>query len=255
MTKLEQAARRAVAWLSAQLPEYHDVLKDLVEALAEQAEQRSDSERMGPVAWLWRMHGWAITAHGKHRAIKTYVDVCKPPVETQASGDFIDLTPLYAAPVEPVKQVPLSTNLTGLPTNLAGLHTNQTEQEPVAHELRRNKAEREYFNARPQIDTLDRRNVFRAGFDAFANAGKPIIEPVKQEPIGYTAKQYDGDYNGNIIYEHKHKEHFVPVYAAPVRTKDLTPEEILNALAALPISRTRLDEARAVIAADRELNK
>ena len=72
-----------------------------------QAARAQEQAEQEPVAWMWRMHGWSITAHGKHRAIKKYVDVCKPPVETQASDDFIDLTPLCAAPVEPVKQEPI----------------------------------------------------------------------------------------------------------------------------------------------------
>jgi len=73
------------------------------------------------------------------------------------------------------EQVPLSTNLDGLPANLA-------EQEYIQRETQRSKAEREYFDARPQIDTADRRNVFRAGFDAFAASSKPIAE---HEPVAW----------------------------------------------------------------------
>lgn len=51
---------------------------------------------MRPVAWMWKQHGWAITAHGKHRAIKTSVDVSRPPNSTIESLDFIGLWPLYA---------------------------------------------------------------------------------------------------------------------------------------------------------------
>jgi hypothetical protein len=52
----------------------------------------------GPVAWLWEMHGWLVTAHGKHRAIKRHVDTSRPPESTVNSDDFIRLVPLCAAP-------------------------------------------------------------------------------------------------------------------------------------------------------------
>ena len=40
-----------------------------------------------------------------------------------------------------------------------------TETERAVMEGRRNAASDEYFGARPQIDTMDRRRVFEAGFD------------------------------------------------------------------------------------------
>ena len=39
------------------------------------------------------------------------------------------------------------------------------ELERAKMEAARNEAEFRYFEARPQIDTLDRRRVFQAGFD------------------------------------------------------------------------------------------
>lgn len=50
-----------------------------------------------PVAWMWKMHGWAVTAHGKNHAVKIFTDVFQPPRSTQESPDFIELVPLYAA--------------------------------------------------------------------------------------------------------------------------------------------------------------
>ena len=54
-----------------------------------------------PVAWMWEMHGWIVTAHGKHRGKRRSVDVCRPPESTVNSDDFIRLVPLYASPAQP----------------------------------------------------------------------------------------------------------------------------------------------------------
>ena len=48
-----------------------------------------------PVAWAWEMHGWIVTAHGKHLGVKRFVDTCRPPVHILESDDFIKLVPLY----------------------------------------------------------------------------------------------------------------------------------------------------------------
>lgn len=48
-------------------------------------------------AWLWQQHGWCVTAHNKHRAVTRHVDLCRPPVSTQKSPDFISLAELYTA--------------------------------------------------------------------------------------------------------------------------------------------------------------
>jgi hypothetical protein len=61
-----------------------------------------------PVAWMWKEHGWVVTAHSKHRSVLTHVDTCTPPLSTQASHDFISLAPLYThadlAEVEQLRQ-------------------------------------------------------------------------------------------------------------------------------------------------------
>ena len=49
-------------------------------------------------------------------------------------------------------------------------------------------------------------------------------------------------------------ETFTPLYAAPVRTKDLTDDEIAQAVGS-PLDEVYLADFRAVIAADREKNK
>jgi hypothetical protein len=58
---------------------------------------KNSNKAAEPVAWLWRMHGWGVTAHSKYRTIKTYVDLCQPPIGTDQSPDFVELLPLYTA--------------------------------------------------------------------------------------------------------------------------------------------------------------
>ena len=85
-----------------------------------------------------------------------------------------------------------------------------------------------------------------------------LAEQTEQEPVAWGCRFQDGSIHDCICPE-AHAEcegdYNIPLYAAPVRTKDLTDDEIsvvfLN-------SREPLNEwsfARAVIAADREKNK
>jgi len=74
----------------------------------------------------------------------------------------------------------------------------------------------------------------------------------KQEPIGMII----GGRLESLVDEYETGAW--PIYAAPVRTKDLTDEEIVEALGydkSYRLKRWVLDDARAVIAADREKNK
>jgi hypothetical protein len=56
----------------------------------------SEKNNDKPVAWMWKYHGFVITAHGKHMAVNTRVDLCRPPEFLINSDDFIELVPLYS---------------------------------------------------------------------------------------------------------------------------------------------------------------
>ena len=78
---------------------------------------------------------------------------------------------------------------------------------------------------------------------------KALAEQAEQEPVGVVEGSGEWGIAGVLVAG-------VPIgtklYAAPVRTKDLTDDEIHNIRWHKP---TDIDFARAVIAADRELNK
>lgn len=57
----------------------------------------SNSGESNHVGWLWREHGWAVTAHSKNRCIKTSLDVSPPPLHVQRSPDFIEMRKVYAS--------------------------------------------------------------------------------------------------------------------------------------------------------------
>jgi hypothetical protein len=81
------------------------------------------------------------------------------------------------------------------------------------------------------------------------------IEPVKQEPVAWVAEDVcDGQFiNGRKrrIWWECIEGAGTPLYAAPVRTKDLTDDEIDR----IACNVSHKEFARAVIAADREKNK
>ena len=83
------------------------------------------------------------------------------------------------------------------------------------------------------------------------------VEPVKQEPETETIGMILGGELVALVEEYKTGAW--PIYAAPVRTKDLTDDEIEEVCARLWSGGWRKkamnDFARAVIAADRELNR
>ena len=81
--------------------------------------------------------------------------------------------------------------------------------------------------------------------DGVEEGRRQIIEQVEQEPV----KMMNSVGNTEAFLPMQQTAGFdIPLYAAPVRTKDLTDEEILK------ITDSLID-ARAVIAADREKNK
>ena len=78
--------------------------------------------------------------------------------------------------------------------------------------------------------------------------GAYCAEPAEQEPVAWMQ-----DRNDLYVADQRDKYYTIPLYAAPVRTKDLTDAEIWEIVDnTKPLA---LDFARAVIAADREKNK
>ena len=73
------------------------------------------------------------------------------------------------------------------------------------------------------------------------------IQQVEQEPVAWKDLTY-----GNL--HHQNFGNSTPLYAAPVRTKDLTDDEIAEAVGS-PLDEVYLADFRAVIAADREKNR
>ena len=88
---------------------------------------------------------------------------------------------------------------------------------------------------------------FENGYAA-AMSVADIAKEVEQEPVGWYKPS---DF---VLYRTKPDDVFVyiPLYAAPVRTKDLTDDEIAEIFSKYA---SDLYKARAVIAADREKNK
>ena len=100
-----------------------------------------------------------------------------------------------------------------------GWEPEQAEQEPFdmddhpPHRLCECRKCMEYFTPLPDCD-------------AFAASGKPIAEPVKQEPVGYAAQSVidwlvsdertDAAYSGINLYKNPTGNSTIPLYAAPV---------------------------------------
>ena len=76
----------------------------------------------------------------------------------------------------------------------------------------------------------------------------------EQEPVAWMQ-----DRNDLYVADQRDKYYTVPLYAAPVRTKDLTDDEIMkinvDTASIVPTCDRQFHFARAVIAADREKNK
>ena len=82
-------------------------------------------------------------------------------------------------------------------------------------------------------------------------------EQAEQEPVAW-GRVFDGDIIDCICPEEhalNEGDYTIPLYAAPVRTKDLTDDEIYTLYSEPCSDREMVEFARAVIAADRELNK
>lgn len=94
-----------------------------------------------------------------------------------------------------------------------------------------------------------------------------LAEQAEQEPVAYTNSDQLG-YLKDPLYENApmamwskpfDKRINIPLYAAPVRTKDLTDDEIVHLVNSVwfldELVVAKVNFARAVIAADREKNK
>ena len=129
---------------------------------------------------------------------------------------------LYAAPVQPVKQEPVVwglTDETGEVLDCISNHYKTTQPCTVDYDLP--------LYAAP-------------------------VQPVKQEPVAWIDRYGsvfefdDHDGTGNLLS---------PLYAAPVRTKDLTDSELMDCRSSDPAGGSWLESARAVIAKFKEKNK
>ena len=86
-----------------------------------------------------------------------------------------------------------------------------------------------------------------------------LAEQAEQEPVAYLRMGSDQRFVVTKAAEELVADKFHELYAAPVRTKDLTDDEIEESLRNIDYFKTysqiRIAAARAVIAADREKNK
>ena len=80
-----------------------------------------------------------------------------------------------------------------------------------------------------------------------------LVEQAEQEPVAWIHQLDFGRECG--VTPNQVSDEQVPLYAAPVRTKDLTDDEISRLWYDSSYGDSGIDFARAVIAADREKNK
>ena len=102
-----------------------------------------------------------------------------------------------------------------------------------------------------EAGSIDSEDVIETVWAAFAAA-----EQAEQEP-NYFGLTHDHTWLSidKKQYDKLKPEGRMACYAAPVRTKDLTDDEIWDALASTGFGSSCYEDARAVIAADREKNK
>ena len=178
---------------------------------------------------------------------KTVAEPVQEPVAWRynSNGDWIykdrkvwdDAEPLYAAPVQPLKQEPVPWE-----------YCPECGSLDVQHEEGNHKQCARCFQE--WFSDVDYSDVVQQNLNRLYAAP---VEPVKQEPVAKVVLNLANQItmqkpNGDYFDVSKHVGDFF--YAAPVRTKDLTADEI-NEL----FNENSYAFARAVIAADRELNK
>jgi len=98
--------------------------------------------------------------------------------------------------------------------------------------------------------------------DAITALRDALGEQAEQEPVHWVVPDFgflfpSEDAAQRYLINIESDARPTPCYAAPVRTKDLTDDEIANAMELLldDITCVELEDARAVIAADREKNR
>ena len=89
--------------------------------------------------------------------------------------------------------------------------------------------------------------------DLMADLREALAEQAEQEPVAWGYFDADGSFMDAL--DRQHGAYQTPLYAVPVRTKNLTDDEINEVLWRGGPFETVLDATRAVIAADREKNK
>ena len=102
----------------------------------------------------------------------------------------------------------------------------------------------------PRLDVTEAIIALREALDHFRDATKKVAEQAEQDPVAWM------DNDGNVCDNNDFGDAFpIPLYAAPVRTKDLTDDEIYTLYSEPCSDREMVEFARAVIAADREKNR
>ena len=111
-------------------------------------------------------------------------------------------------------------------------------------------------------ETLERFAALVAAHEREKQAEQSQLADASLEPVawahpsgGYLSARYMKEFATGLEKE----THIIPLYAAPVRTKDLTDDEIMkinvDTASIVPTCDRQFHFARAVIAADREKNK
>ena len=119
----------------------------------------------------------------------------------------------------------------------------QAEQEPVAIIEKESGFETEVY-ATGYADSLP---------DGVFKLYAAPTEPMEQKPVAWLSEGGDVSRSKKFFDDMGFKSS--PLYAAPVRTKDLTDTELMDCRSSDPAGGSWLESARAVIAADREKNK
>lgn len=161
------------------------------------------------------------------------------------------------------------TVLKAMATIRAAKAQEQAEQEPVMDYERlnalrdgeQNGAEDAYFFVRPENDTPTLRKMFCQGFERGFHKGikySDPVEPVKQEPVALVFVNRHGDVEITDYTLWQLERGHYKLYTAPVRTKDLTGQDLCDLEIAVGWKGDSHDFeviVKTVIAADRELNK
>jgi hypothetical protein len=172
--------------------------------------------------------------------------------KNQCSAEFLNrLLNEHVGKGDPVDVGNLAMMLWNRGERTEAIAHEQSEQKPVAWMVTS-----EGLDGTPKTYPLTGR--FKDVCD-MCDFGDPIplyaapVQQAEQKPIGYVIE--DNDYEGSKIWAEPINGCCLPVYLAPVRTKDLTDFEIDCIRFNLESGKTWIDFARAVIAKFKEKNK